>query len=85
MRISPYVAIKTRSFQLKKEDMQKTIGRLHFRLSGPNLDLLCVRQSDAPPFCENYVKLCFDAKHIEEGLKGGEIFGALFGHCRMLP
>ena len=33
---------------------------------GLNLDLLCVRQSDAAPFCENYTKLYFDAKHLEK-------------------
>ena len=33
---------------------------------GVNLDLLCVRQSDAAPFCENYTKLYFDAKHLEK-------------------
>ena len=36
--------------------------------SGPNLDLLCVQQSGAAPFCENYAKLYFDAKHLEKGL-----------------
>ena len=30
--------------------------------TGPNLDLLCVRQSDVAPFCENFAKLYFDAK-----------------------
>ena len=32
------------------------------------------------PFCENYAKLYFDAKHLEKGLNrgGGETFGALF-------
>ena len=30
-------------------------------IPGPNLDLLCVRQSDV--FCENHAKLHFDAKH----------------------
>ena len=31
------------------------------------------------PFCKNYTKLYFDAKHLKkEGIKGGEIFGALF-------
>ena len=34
-------------------------------LSGPNLDLFCVQQSGAAPFCENYAKLYFDAKGIE--------------------
>ena len=36
--------------------------------SGPNLDLLCVQQSGAAPFCENYAKLYFDVKHLEKGL-----------------
>ena len=36
--------------------------------SGPNLDLLCVQQSGAAPFCENYAELHFDAKHLEKGL-----------------
>ena len=35
---------------------------------GPNLYLLCVQQSGAAPFCENYAKLYFDAKHLEKGL-----------------
>ena len=33
--------------------------------SGINLDLLCVRQSGADLFYENYAKLYFDAKHLE--------------------
>ena len=41
------------------------------RLSGPNLDLLCIWQSDTAPFCENYAKLYFDAKHLEKGLNRG--------------
>ena len=32
--------------------------------SGLNLYLLCVQQSGAAPFCENYAKLYFDAKHL---------------------
>ena len=36
--------------------------------SGPNLDILSVQQSGAATFCENYAKLYFDAKHLEEGL-----------------
>ena len=31
----------------------------------PNLDCLCVQQVDAAPFCENYAKHYFDAKHFE--------------------
>ena len=36
--------------------------------TGPNLDLLCIRQSYAAPFCENYAKLYFDGKHLQKGL-----------------
>ena len=36
--------------------------------SGPNLDLFCVRLPNAVPFCEDYPKLYFDAKHLEKGL-----------------
>ena len=32
-------------------------------MTGPNLDFLCVQQSDAAPFTENYTKLYFDAEH----------------------
>ena len=32
--------------------------------SGPNLDFLCVQQSGASPFRENYAKLYFHAKHF---------------------
>ena len=35
------------------------------------LDFLCVLQLDATPFCENYAKLYFDAKHLEKGLNKG--------------
>ena len=33
--------------------------------------LYCVRQSNVTPFCENYAKLYFDAKHLEKGLNRG--------------
>ena len=48
----------------------------YFISAGPNVDLLCVRQSDAAPFCENYAKLYFDVKHLEKELNrgGGKIF-----------
>ena len=48
-------------------------------VAGHILDLYCVRLSNAELFCENYVKLYFDAKHVEKGLNRGvgEIFGAL--------
>ena len=38
---------------------------------GPNLDLFCIRQSNAAPFCENYAKLYFDAKHLNKRLNKG--------------
>ena len=38
--------------------------------AGLNLDLLCVQQLEAAPFCENYAKLYFDTKHLEKGLNG---------------
>ena len=31
----------------------------------PNLDPLCICQSDAASFCENYAEYYFDAKHLE--------------------
>ena len=34
----------------------------------PNLDLLCVWQSDTAKVCEKYAKPYFDAKHLEKGL-----------------
>ena len=34
----------------------------------PNLDLLCIWESDTGHFCEIYAKLYFDAKHLEKGL-----------------
>ena len=34
--------------------------------SGSNLDLSCVQQLDASPFCKNYAKLYFDLKHLEK-------------------
>ena len=37
----------------------------------PNLDLLCIWQSDTALFCENYAKLYFDAKYLEKGLNRG--------------
>ena len=55
-------------------------------LDAPNLDLLCVQQTGAALFCENYAKLYFDAKHLEKGLnRGREIFGSLFIKKRKSP
>ena len=44
---------------------------------GPNLEILCIQQSDSALSCENYAKLYFDAKHVGKALnRGGEIFDA---------
>ena len=40
-------------------------------LAGHILDLYCVRLSNAGPFCQNYAKLYFDAKHLEKRLNIG--------------
>ena len=36
--------------------------------SGHILDLYCIRLLNGAPFCENYAKLYFEAKHLEKGL-----------------
>ena len=36
--------------------------------AGHNLNLLCTRQLDAAPFCENYAKPYSDPKHLEKEL-----------------
>ena len=38
---------------------------------GPNLDIFCIRLSNAAPFCKNYAKIYFHAKHLEKGLNRG--------------
>ena len=38
------------------------------------LDLYCIRLSNAAPFYKNYVKLHFDAKHLEKGLNRGDFW-----------
>ena len=38
-------------------------------LPGPNLDLLCIQQSNPAPFCKNYAKLYFDAKAPRKGIE----------------
>ena len=48
-----------------------TILQLKWGLAGSNLDLLCIQQLDAAPFCENYAKLYFDGKHLEKVLNKG--------------
>ena len=40
-------------------------------LASPNLDLLCIWQSDAAPLFENYAELYFDTKHLEKVLNRG--------------
>ena len=42
--------------------------------------------SDAAPFCENFAKLYFDAKHLEEGFnRGWGNFWCLFFKKREVP
>ena len=61
--------------------------------SGDILDLYCIRLLSAAPFCQNYAKLYYDAKHLEKGLNREEwnfygpffIKSALSGQYRMLP
>ena len=36
--------------------------------AGNILDLYCVRLSNAAPFCENHIKLYFDANHLKKEL-----------------
>ena len=40
-------------------------------LAGHNLDLLKIQQSGFAVVCENYSKVYFDAKHLENGLNRG--------------
>ena len=42
-------------------------------LTGPNLDPLCIWQLDATPFCENYEKPYFYAKHLEKKIEQGVV------------
>ena len=46
-------------------------GSKLMKLTGLNLDLFYIRQSNAAPFCKNYAKFYFDAKHLEKGLNRG--------------
>ena len=40
-------------------------------VTDPNLDLLCIRQSDAAPFFEIYAELYFDTKHLQKVVNRG--------------
>ena len=42
--------------------------QVSIQMPGPDLDLFWVWYSDTARFSKNYVKLYFDAKHIEKGL-----------------
>ena len=56
-------------------EMQVQI-QIQIQIPDSNLELLCIRHLDAALFCKNHAKLYFDAKHLENGLKGGvKIFG----------
>ena len=52
--------------------------------SGPNLDLLCIHQTSAAPFFENYAKLILIQNTYRKDWIGvGEIFGSKFS--RLTP
>ena len=55
-------------------EMQVQI-QIQIQMPDSNLELLCIRHLDAALFCKSHAKLYFDAKHLEKGLKGVEIFG----------
>ena len=55
-------------------EMQVQI-QIQIQMPDSNLELLCIRHLDAALFCKNHAKLYFDAKQLEKGLKGVEIFG----------
>ena len=50
----------------------RVISLKNWSTTGHILDLYCVQLSNAAPFCQNYTKLYFDAKHLENGLNRGE-------------
>ena len=54
-------------------------------LPDPDLDFLCIQQSNTAPFCENYAKLFLCKTLKKDGIEAGEIFGTLFGQYQMLP
>ena len=58
-----------------------------YRSSDPNLDLFWVWILNASPFCKNYAKFYFDAKHLESGLNSDWwIFWAyIFKKCPFWP
>ena len=49
----------------KLSNTKDYINTINVSENAPNLDFLRVRQSDAAPFCENYAKLYFDTKQLE--------------------
>ena len=69
-------------------DLQMSLYNKIFETTnvGPNLDLICIRQSNAVPFCKNYAKLYFAVQHLEQGLnRSWRNFWCPFSHYRMLP
>ena len=66
---------------LLPESLFLKADRKYFLLSitsGHILDLHCVGSSTASPFCMNYAKLYFDAKHLQ---KGWNFWGPIFRIC----
>lgn len=60
-------------------------------ISGPNLDLSCILQSDVAPFCKSYAKFFFDAKvfgiewRVVKVLVPFIYKSAFFGQYQILP
>ena len=66
-----------------KLDNPKTVPKIYLSIKNKFLSNRATLSplSNAAPFCKNYIKLYFDAKHLQNGLnrdEGGEVSGALF-------
>ena len=64
-----FIRTKQRNKKTKTKQNKTKCIYIYIYISVHILDLYCVRLSNAAPFCENYTKLYFDAKHLEKGLK----------------
>ena len=51
--------------------LDKNSAKVQLMQTGHILELYCVRRSNAAPFCKNYAKVYFDAKHLQKGLNEG--------------
>ena len=77
LRVSPSINSRARPWQYELNLLYaRCCPRLRTNHVGcppsvPNQDLLCVQQWGTVPFCENYAKFFFDAKHLEKELNRG--------------